>query len=328
MIANVQNSRLMRRRLILAAAAAPLLPARAANWPSEPVRILVGYPPGSSPDSVARLLAPALSRELGQAVLVENKAGANGTIAAAALARSDDQHLISIAPQAPLTVARLLNPKLLYDPAADLQPVTLLGTTPFLLVAGPSAGSDTLDRLVSSGKAAGKRWSYGSSGNGSAAHLGMELFMRQVGWQAQHVPYQGNPPLVTALLSEEVQSALLPPSIVMPHVAAGRLRALAVMGSQSILAAGVPSIAEVGVRDLEVEGFVALITHRRMPAASLRKLEHSTISLVRSPDLRQQLFALGWKVIGAGAEILRQRIAQETRQYASIIDQLGSAARQ
>ncbi|WP_082549012.1 tripartite tricarboxylate transporter substrate binding protein [Rhizobacter sp. Root404] len=318
----------MRRRIVLAAAACPILPARASTWPSSPLRILVGYPPGSSPDGVARLLAPSLSRELGHPVLIENKAGANGTIAMSTLARSDDEHLISIAPQAPLTVARLLNPKLPYDPAADLRPIALIGTTPFVLVAGASAGGDSPLSVLAKGRLAGNGWSYGSSGNGSAAHLGMELLKQRVGWQAHHVPYQGNPPLVTALLSGEVQVALLPPSSFMQHVIAGRLRAVAVMGSQSTLAPGVASIAEMGVRSLEVEGLVAMVAHRRMPAVALKRLEEVTTVLVRNPDIRQQMFGIGFRVVGTGSESLRQRIAQEAQQYSNIIALLGDKARQ
>jgi tripartite-type tricarboxylate transporter receptor subunit TctC len=316
-----------RRTACTAIASLVLLPtlctAQAANWPTRTVRIIVGYPPGSSPDMVARLLAVPLARTLGQSVIIENRAGANGAIGAQAVAAGDD-HVIGIMPNAPLVTAPLLNPKLPYVPGRDLLPISLLATTPFALTTGAGQPADPL-AFIAAARAAGDKWSFGSSGAGSAAHLGMEVIQRSAGWRAVHVPYQGNPAVVTALISGEIQMALLPPSAVQPFIAGGRLRVIGLTGSRSVLMPSAPSLREYGLRGVEVEGFLAAATGRAMAEAQRLKIARILESILQEAGTRQKLFEIGWKAVGSLPDALGNRIAQDASMYGTIIRMLGIA---
>jgi tripartite-type tricarboxylate transporter receptor subunit TctC len=297
--------------------------AGAAAWPTRTLRIVVGYPPGSSPDMVARVLAEPLARALRQSVIVENRAGANGAIGAQAVAAGDD-HMIGIMPNAPLVTAPLLNPRLPYTPARDLLPISLLGTTPFVLATGGGQPADPR-AFIAAARAAGDKWSYGSSGKGSAAHLGMEVLQRDAGWRAVHVPYQGNPGVVTALASGEIQLALLPPSVVLPHLSSDRIRAIGLAGSRSVLMPSAPSLREYGFKGAEVEGFLAAVAGRAMAEPQRLQIARVLAGIVQDAAVRQKLFEMGWKSVGSVPEALASRMAQDAAVYGALIRMLGIA---
>ena len=175
------------------------------GWPAKPLKIIVGFPGGSSPDLVARTLAEPLSQRLGQPVIVENKVGAGGNIGADAVARATDGHTIGLMINGNLTVARLVHPKLSYDPLKDLAPVSLIGTAPLALAAPANAPGDTAAAFFAAARSAGDRWSYGTPGVGTVAHIGMELLKAKAGLQPVHVPYPGNPQVINAMLGGQVQ---------------------------------------------------------------------------------------------------------------------------
>lgn len=314
-----------RRTLCAAMASFAALPhaVRAADWPTRTVRLIVGYPAGSSPDMVARLLSEPLARALRQSVIVDNRAGANGAIGAQTVAAGDD-HTIGIMPNAPLVTAPLLNPKLPYAPGSDLLPVSLLATTPFVLATGARQPADPL-AFIAAARAAGDKWSYGSSGTGSAAHLGMEVIQRGAGWHAVHVPYQGNPGVLLGLASDEIQMALLPPSLVLPHLAGGRLRAVGLAGSRSVLMPAVPSLKEHGLKGAEVEGFLAAACGRALAERHRAHLARVLAGIVQDSAMRQKLFDMGWKAVGSAPDALGSRMAQDAALYGTIIRTLGIA---
>jgi tripartite-type tricarboxylate transporter receptor subunit TctC len=228
-------------------AVAPAVGAQPAAWPSQPVKLVVGFPAGSSPDLMARTLAEPLSQALGQPVVVDNRPGAGGNIAAAQVARATDDHTLGLMINGNMTIAKILNPATPYDPLKDLTPVSLIAVAPLVLTAPASAPANAADFLAAA-KASGDKWNYGSPGVGTVAHLGMELIKSRTGIQPMHVPYKGNPAVIAGMLGGEVQMALLPPGLAMAQVGSGKLRAVGVTSAgRSSVVPQVPSLSEAGV---------------------------------------------------------------------------------
>ncbi|MGC4366198.1 Bug family tripartite tricarboxylate transporter substrate binding protein [Hydrogenophaga sp. R2] len=321
---------LSRREWLLAApamaasVAGVALPVAAAEgrWPTRPLRLLVGFPGGSSPDLMARLLADPLSRALGQPVVVDNRVGAGGNLAATLVARATDGHTLGLMINGNLTTARLLQPATAYDPATDLAPVALLGSAPLLLCAGAQAPTP-FKAFAPHAREAGARWNFGSPGIGTLGHLGMELLQQRTGLAAVHVPYPGNPQVVAALLAGEVQMALLPPGLALPLVRAGRLQVLlATSTGRSGLAPEVPGLAESGIDLPSLEIWNAVAAPRRQPGAQVQRLATELNRLVREPAVRDAMAQQGWSVVGAGPEGLARRMAADTALMAPLIRRL------
>lgn len=292
-------------------------------WPTKAVRIVVGFPGGSSPDLTARALADPLSKALGQPVIVDNRPGASGNIAADIVAKSSDGHTLGLMINGNLTIAKLLNAKTPYDPFKDLQPVSLLATAPLVLAVSASYTGSAQD-FVKTGLQAGNTWSYGTPGQGTVAHLGMELLKAKTGLSPVHVPYPGNPQVVNALLSGQIQLALLPPGLAMPQVQAGRLKAIAVTSAgRSTLVPELPSLAELGIQGMDLEVWNAVAVPTTMPPAVVQRLAALVGDMVRSPEMRQRLFAQGWQVVGSSPEGLANRMRQDAALLGSVITRQG-----
>ena len=296
--------------------------AQAAEWPSRPVHLIVGFPAGSSPDLTARALAEPLGKALGQPVIVDNKVGAGGNIAADAVAKATDGHTLGLMINGNMTIARILNPKVPYDPLKDLAPVSLIGTAPLLLTVPAGSAGETPAQWLAQVRKAGKQLSYGSPGVGTVAHLGMELLKQKAGIDPVHVPYPGNPQIINAMLGGQIQLALLPPGLAMPQVRAGKLRAMGTTSSgRSALVPEVGSLAEAGVKNYQLEIWNAVAAPASMPAAQVRQLSGIVSDIVRSPEMRQRLFQQGWQVVGSSPEGLKNRIDADTRALGDIIRQ-------
>ena len=303
-------------------ASAPALGLASSDWPSKPLRLIVGFPAGSSPDLTARALAEPLSRALGQPVVVENKVGAGGNIAADAVAKANDGHTLGLMINGNMTVARILNPKLGYDPLKDLAPVSLIGTAPLLLTTPAGSPGDTPAQWLAEARKAGNKLSYGSPGVGTVAHLGMELLKAKAGIDPVHVPYPGNPQIINAMLGGQIQLALLPPGLAMTQVKAGKLRAMGTTSTgRSTMVPEVASLQEAGVKNYQLEIWNAVAAPAGMPPAHVQKLSATVSEIVRSPEMRQRLFQQGWQVIGSSPEGLRNRIDADTRALGDIIRQ-------
>ena len=298
-----------------AAAAAPV-----AAWPTKPVRLLIGFPPGSVQDASARAISDALSKALGQPVMVENKSGASGTIAADMVAKSVDMHTFGVMNNSQLTIAKMLNPAIAYDPAVDLAPVALIGTTPMVLVVTSTAPGATPVEWLTWLRNQGNKASYGSPGNGTPGHLGMELIKSRSGVDAMHVPYQGNPQIITAMLGGQLQAALLPPGLAMQQVKAGKMKAIGVTSERrSMLASELPTLREVGVLGADVELWTALAGPASLPAAVRDKLSAAVIDVVKADETRQRLITAGWQPAPSTAEGLRTRMRSDTKNFGGII---------
>lgn len=309
-----------RRTLATALALACAVPAVLTQpaWPSKPLKMVVGFSAGSSPDLTARLLAEPLSQALGQPVVVENRPGAGGNVAAAQVARATDDHTIGLMINGNLTIAKILNPDTTYDPLKDLQPVSLIAVSPLVLAA--PAGAPTGKAFFDQARAQGDKLNYGTPGVGTVAHLGMELLKAKAGIAPVHVPYPGNPQVITGLISGQVQMALLPPGLAMAQVRGGKLQAIGVTSAgRSSVVPEVPSLADAGVQGLQLEIWNAVAAPNRLPKAHVQQLATLLAEIVRRPDIRQKILNQGWQVAGTSPEGLAKRIAADTTAMAEVI---------
>lgn len=318
--------------VVAAQPAAPSLPsdsgaAATPGWPAKPLKIIVGFPAGSSPDLVARTLAEPLSQRLGQPVIVENKAGAGGNIGADAVARATDNHTIGVMINGNLTIAKLINPKLAFDPLKDLVPISLIGTAPLALAAAADAPGTSAQDFLAAARNSGDRWNYGTPGVGTVAHIGMELLKGQTGMQPLHVPYAGNPQVINAIIGGQIQLALLPPAMAAAQARAGKLRVIGVTSAnRSTLVPEYPSLAEAGVKNFNLEIWNAVAAPLSMPAPVVARLSTLFSEIARSPGVRAKLFQQGWQVTGTTAEGLTRRIRSDTQVLGDVIRARGITA--
>ena len=317
-----------RRQLLLSTTALSLIHSSGAfaetapAWPTKPVRIVVGFPGGSTPDMAARALAEPLARLLGQPVIVDNKAGASGNIAADQVARATDDHTLGVVINGNLTTARMLDPKLPFDPAKDFSYISLLTTAPLVLVV-PAKEPDGA-AFFAAAALAGEKWNYGSVGPGSVGHLGMEVLKTKVKSLAPvHIPFKGNPDVITALLAGEIQMALVPPGIAMAQVRAGKLKAIGLTSGRSTLVPEVPPLADAGVRGFSLEVWTALVGPAGLSKAAQDRLNAEVPKIIRSEETRKRLFNQGWQAVGTSREGLMSRVKEDTTTMGAIISARG-----
>ncbi len=311
---------LPRRSLLTAALAVTCMATSALaadNWPSKPLHLIVGFPAGSSPDLTARALAEPLEKALGQTIIVENKVGAGGNIAGEYVAKADD-HTFSVMINGNMTIAKLLNPAVRYNPLTDLQPVSLIGVAPLVLVAPASApeGKAFFDAAAK----AGSKWSYGSPGVGTVGHLGMELLKSRSKIKPEHIPYAGYPQVFNGIQGGDLQLSMLPPALAMAQIQAGKLRGIGVTSAaRSPLAPGLPSLKELGVNNYDLEIWNAVAAPKAMAKAQVEKLAAAVGEIARSPEMRAKLAAQGWQAVGSSPEGLSNRIDADVKALGTII---------
>ena len=297
-------------------------------YPSRPVHLIVPTPPGSTPDVVGRTLASKLQVAFGQPVVVENRAGAGGNIAAEAVARAPaDGHTLFVGINGPVAINKHLYRGLPYDPDKDFAPVSLLASAPQMLVVLPGLKLDSLKAFVEYARTNPGRLSYGSVGSGSASHLTMELLKSEARIFAVHIPYRGFPPAVTDMLAGNIHAmfAIIPG--VLPHVRAGRMTALSVTArSRSALAPEVPSVAELGFPQLESLAWIGLLAPAATPAPVLERLSAETMRGMHAPDVRDLLGKQGFDVVAGTPEEFRRWIGAESAKWARVIQASGATA--
>lgn len=306
----------------LFAATAPTVAAAGATpgWPSHTLKLIVGFPGGSSPDLVARTLAEPLAQALGQPVVVENRVGAGGNIAASVVAHATDDHTLGVMINGNMTIAKLIQPRLNYDPLKDFAPISLIGTAPLALAAPINAPGASAKEFFAAAREAGDRWNYATPGVGTVAHIGMELLKAKTGIQPVHVPYAGNPQVINALLSGQVQLALLPPAMAAAQARGGKLRIVGVTSAnRSTLVPEYPSLVEAGVKDFNLEIWNAMAAPKSMPPKIVARLSELLAEIARRPEIREKLFQQGWQVTGTTAEGLARRIQGDAQLLGDVI---------
>lgn len=315
----------LQRRVLAALFAASLASATSFShaqddWPSQPVKVIVGYPPGTSPDMVARIIAEPLAQSLGKPVVVENRPGAGGNIGVQAVTSSKDTHTFGFTTNGPLTTAKQLYAKLPYDPMKDVQPISLAATSPLVLIMNTDAPPKNLAEFISWAKAQPQPVSFGSIGQGSGSHLTMELFAARAGIRMLHVPYQGFPQVTNAILGQQLNTAFMAPSGALTQYKAGKVKVLGVSSPQPTpLAPDVPTIAASGLPGFQAELWVAAFGAASLPAPVVTRLNREIGAILQRPDVREKLLAQGWQAQGGGAEVLSRRIADDTQVWTQII---------
>lgn len=283
------------RTLLAAALTLLALSAGAQPWPSKPIKLVVPFPPGGNVDLSARILAPELAKALGQPVVVDNKAGASGTLGLDAVAKSaPDGYTLGMASPINHLAAPALNPKLPYDPVKDFTPVGLVASVPMVLVVGPSSPVKTVRELITRAKARDGTMTMASAGSGSGNHIVGELFQDAAGVRFVHVPYKGSAPANTDLAGGHVDLHFDQLSSVLPLLQAGRLRALAVTtAKRSPLLPEVPTLAESGVAQFDASTTLGLVLPGAAAPDLVKRLNAVLETVLRLPGVREQFARLG-----------------------------------
>ncbi|TYP68699.1 tripartite-type tricarboxylate transporter receptor subunit TctC [Stutzerimonas stutzeri] len=301
--------------------------AMAQEWPTGPVHLFVGFPAGSSPDTIARLVAEPLAEALGQPVIVENRPGAGGVIAVQQmLARGGDSFGITI--NGPLTTAQRLIPDLGYDPATDIAPVGLIATSPLVLAVGADFPADDLASFIKAARAEAEAISYGSVGEGSGAHLTAELFAGAAGVQLFHIPFQSYAEVTTSILGGEIDSGFMAPSAALPQVEAGAMKMLGVTSAEPF-----PQVPDVPVMagaaglpgDFRAELWNAFIAPTDTDPAIIERLNAELNQILADQGVRERLLTMGWQAQPGMPADLSQRIEDDTALWGGVIDAVQSA---
>jgi tripartite-type tricarboxylate transporter receptor subunit TctC len=290
------------------------------TFPDHSLRMLVGYPPGGNVDIAARIIADELSRKLGQTVVVDNRAGASGQIAAEATIHAPpDGYTILLGASPELAITHALKRKVPYDSRRDLQPISLATQVPFALVVNPSVKASTVKELIALAKANPGSLNYASFGEGSSNHLCAELFKHKTGIEMTHVPYKGGGPAIAALVGGQVQVEFESLGVVLPHVKAGKLRALAIaMPERSALAPDIPTMAEAGFPGLEGGTWNGFVGPAGMPPAITRKLSQKIIEAMNEPSVKQKLIEKGVVPSTGTPEAFGKFIASEIDRWGQV----------
>jgi tripartite-type tricarboxylate transporter receptor subunit TctC len=318
-----------RRSLLTLVAASPLLSVRAGAqaYPAKPIHIVVSVSAGGSIDTIARAYGEALSEKLGQPVVVENKPGANGNIAAATVARATpDGYTLLATGGSTLNLNPFLYHELPFDPVKSFAAVCMTARTNFILVVHPKLSVDTLDAFIALAKAKPKTLNYGSAGAGSLIQIASELFNSVVGIETNHVPYKGLAPAVNDLLAGQIDY-MFDSATTMSHIQAGRLKALAVIGPNRLPALPeIKTLAELGVHGVEAaSGWHGLFAPAGTPPEIVNKLNAALQSILVSPAMKERVIALGAEPASSTPDELAKRLADDLVRLQPIVKRTGAS---
>jgi tripartite-type tricarboxylate transporter receptor subunit TctC len=294
--------------------------AQAQTYPNKPIRLVVGFAPGGNTDTVARVVGQKLGERLGQQVIIENKAGAGGTIGTAEVARAaPDGYTLTMGTTTTHAIAVAAYAKLPYDPVADFEPIALVANAPYLLVVNSSLPAKDLKEFIALVKSQPGKLNYGSAGQATTTHLVMATLATRAGLDMVHVPFKGNAPATTAVLANQVEILFgaLPP--LLPHVSSGRLRALAISsGKRSPSLPAIPTVAEAGFPDFDISLWLGFFSPKGTPPAIIKRLEAELLHIAQSPELKDLLEKQGLEPYANGAAELGKLVRSEITTYQSV----------
>ena len=319
---------MIRRRQALALGAAPLLAplARAQSWPTQPVKLVVTFPPGGSSDIVARLIGPPLAERIGQAVVVDNRPGGAATIGAAAVARAaPDGHTLLMSNSAPLSISPALMDKPLYDPLKSFRHLVYVGDVPTVLVVHPSVPAADFAGFLAWARAQKEPVPFGSGGQASVGHIVGELLAQKAGLKMVHVPYKGAGPMRSDLLGGQIKVAVdaLPQNLQFRRT--GQLRLLAVTAARRVAQApDLPTVVELGHPELVAENFVGIFAPAGLPAAVEQPLMRALTQVLALPDVRSKLEAQGFELEQRSPEAFAAFILEQAERWAPVVRASGA----
>jgi tripartite-type tricarboxylate transporter receptor subunit TctC len=300
-------------------------PVAAQGFPAKPVRMIIGFAAGGTTDLVGRLVAQRLGEYWGQTVVVENRTGASGMIAAEAVAKAPaDGYTLLVTPQTSLAVAPALYGKTPYDATRDFTPITLMGSTPTIMVVNPAFPAKTFAEFVELAKKSVVPLAYGSGGIGSSPHMAGELLSAQLGIRMTHIPYKGESPALTDTMGGQVPIMFGNISVAVPHIKSGKLRALASTGAaRSPLLPDVPTVAESGLKDFSIATWFGLLGPAGMPADLVARIQRDVARVLATPDIRNRLVDLGVDIVANSPEEFSAYLRTEIVRYAKVIKDAG-----
>jgi tripartite-type tricarboxylate transporter receptor subunit TctC len=296
--------------------------AQAQAWPGKPVTLVVPFPPGGSSDAVARALGPKLQERFGQTFLVDNRAGATGTIGATQVKRAaPDGYTFLVTSLGPLVIAPHLLKAVQYDANKDFDYLTVAVQAPNVLVVPPSSAHKSVADVIAFEKANPDKMSFASSGNGSSDHLTAELFWLQTNTSGLHIPYKGGGPAISDLLGGQVDAGFMNINSVLQHILAGKLKALAITSEKrSPLLPNVPTLAESGVKGADVQSWQAVLAPKGLPADVRTKMHDALVAALADPKLRQQFSALGFEIVANTPEQFAAFQQRENARWKQLIE--------
>jgi tripartite-type tricarboxylate transporter receptor subunit TctC len=313
------------KRILAALLFVPLV-ALGQAYPSKPVKVVVTFPPGSTPDIVGRALANRLQSAMGQPFVVENRAGAGGNIGADMVAKAPaDGYTLLVSTNGVFAINKSLYKSMPFDPDKDLQPISLLATAPQMLVVKPSLGLHDFKAFLGYARHNPGKLSYGSVGAGSASHLTMELLKSAAGVSLVHVPYKGFPPAVTDMLAGNIDAMFAIVPGVLQHVKAAKMTGLAVTAlKRSSLAPDVPSVAELGYPQLESLAWIGLGAPAGTPPQVIERLSGETMRGMHVPEVRDLLGKAGFDVVAGSPRDFANWIKSESEKWSKVIQASGA----
>jgi tripartite-type tricarboxylate transporter receptor subunit TctC len=297
----------------------------AANYPTKAVRIVIGFAPGGPADIVGRLVTPKLTEVLGQSFVIENRGGAGGTIGMEAVAKSAaDGYTLGLGSSGNMVVAPHLYPKIGYNIAKDIIPVSTLAVTSYALLVNPSVPAKSVSELVRIAKSKSNLLSYGTSGSGSSSHVSAELFRGAIGAELVHVPYKGTGPALTAVVSGEIDMMFADLIPALPQAQNGRVRLLATLGSKrSPAAPNLPTISEAGVKMVPMVGRYGIVAPTGTPRDIINKLHGAISTVLKTPEIQQRFEQTGFEIVGDTPEHFAATLKTEGDTIGAVIRKAG-----
>jgi len=296
-----------------------------ANWPNRPVKLVVPYGPGSSPDVIARIISEKLAPRLGQPVIIENRVGAGGNTGTGAVAKAaGDGYTFVISTNGPLVYNTVLYKKLSYDPFTELRPVVLAGGQSNVCAVRSDTGINTLTDLVNAMRSKPGQFNFSSTGIGSLSQLGVELLKVKTDTFAVHIPYVSSPLAIMAVLQGDVQFACVPAVAVLPQVKAGKMRALAVStAKRSQFLPDVPTMKEAGFTGIENVAWMAVMAPASTPSDIVQRVNQEINAILAMPDVKEKLYGQYMEPIGGSESELKSFMLQELRVMSPVIKRTG-----